>query len=146
MTKRSRRKKKSASDSSEEVSESVPPEFGADFDAKEFRERFPHLAKELETKRSPVHIEGVRWEETERTQQVGVPGQPRFAGYSPDIIDFLRRCTTEKEALEIINYLEKRQEIDSKHAAALRRQLQEQGLRSFGSKKKWGHYERESKS
>ncbi len=144
MTKHPPQKKKSKKALSEEASESVSSEFGADFDAKEFRERFPHLAEEMEKMSSPVQIEGVRWEETERTQQVGVPGRPRFAGYSPDVIDFIRRCTTEEEALEIIDYLEKKQEIDSNHAAALRRQLQEHGLGSFGSKKRWGHYERES--
>lgn len=106
-------------------------------------ERLPHLAKEIESSTSDVLIEGVRWEETNRTQQSITTDKPRFSGHSPDVVDFLRRCATEDEAIQIIDFLEKRGEITSIHAKELRRQLQTQGVRSFGSKKSWGHYERE---
>ncbi|MFX0078325.1 MAG: DUF2095 family protein [Candidatus Hermodarchaeota archaeon] len=107
-------------------------------------ERLPHLAKEMKSSTSDVLIEGVRWEETNRTQQSITTDKPRFSGHSPDVIDFLRRCTTDEEAMQIINFLEKRGEISSIHAKELRRQLQTQGVRSFGSRKSWGYYERES--
>lgn len=107
-------------------------------------ERFPHLAKEMKSSTSDVLIEGVRWDETNRTQQSITTDQPRFSGHSPDVVDFLRRCTTEEEAMQIIDFLEKRGEISTIHAKELRRQLQTQGVRSFGSKKSWGYYERES--
>ncbi|MFW9983724.1 MAG: DUF2095 family protein [Candidatus Odinarchaeota archaeon] len=107
-------------------------------------ERFPHLAKEMKSSASDVLIEGVRWEETNRTQQSITTDKARFSGHSPDVVDFLRRCTTEEEALQIIDFLEKRGEISTIHAKELRRQLQTQGVRSFGSMKSWGYYERES--
>ena len=106
-------------------------------------EHLPHLAAEIGRSKSDVKIEGVRWEETNRTQQVIKPGTPRFSGYSPDVVDFLRRCSTEDEAMEIITYLEKRGELKPVHAKELRKQLQSKGVRSFGSKKTWGYYERE---
>ncbi len=107
-------------------------------------DRLPHLAREMESSPSDVLIEGVRWEETNRTQQSIDTDKPRFSGHSPDVVDFLRRCTTEEEAKQIIDFLEKRRgEITTIHAKELRRQLQTQGIRSFGSKKSWGHYERE---
>ena len=108
-------------------------------------ERLPHLADEMQSSEADVRIDGVRWEETDRTRQPVRTDENRFAGYSPDVIDFLRRCTTEDEALEIINFLEKRGEINSNHAKELRNQLMDQGLRSFGAKKSWGHYERETR-
>ncbi len=108
-----------------------------------FQKRFPHLAAELVTTRSSVSIDGVRWEETDRTQVTPTSDRARFTGFSPDVIDFIRRCNTEQEALEIITYLEKRGEIDNSYAKTLRHQLKTRGLRSFGSKKSWGHYERE---
>ncbi|MFW9831220.1 MAG: DUF2095 family protein [Candidatus Thorarchaeota archaeon] len=107
-------------------------------------ERLPHLAAEMATSESEVQIEGVRWEETDRTQQPIITGKPRYSGYSPDVIDFLRRCQTQEEALEIIKFLENRGEITGAHAKELRKQLRERGMRSFGSKKVWGHYERQS--
>ena len=63
-----------------------------------------------------------------------------FKGYTPDIIDFIRRCDREEQAEEIINYLEKRGEISYKYAEKLRRQLEEKGVRSFGSKKEHYYY------
>jgi hypothetical protein len=106
-------------------------------------EHLPHLAAEMGQSETEVKIEGIRWEETNRTRQVKKPGAPRFSGHSPDIVDFLRRCNTDEEAMEIISFLEKRGEIKPVHAKELRKQLQSQGVRSFGSKKDWGYYERE---
>jgi len=63
-----------------------------------------------------------------------------FRGYNPDVIDFLRRCDNEKQAYEIIDYLEKRKEISAEYASQLRKQLRERGVRSFGSKKEDGYY------
>lgn len=106
-------------------------------------ERLPHLAKEMISSESDVLIEGVRWEETNRTQQSVAADKSRFSGHSPDVVDFLRRCATDAEAMQIIDFLEKQGEISTIHAKELRRQLQTQGVRSFGSKKSWGFYESE---
>jgi hypothetical protein len=103
----------------------------------------PHLAAEMGHSEPEVKIEGVRWEETNRTCQTIKPGAPRFSGYSPDVVDFLRRCDTDEEAMEIITYLERRGELKSVHANELRQQLKAKGVRSFGSKKTWGYYERD---
>lgn len=108
-----------------------------------FQKRFPHLAAELDADQSPVRIDGVRWEKTDRTQVTSTSDQAKFTGFSPDVIDFIRRCKTEQEALEIIDFLEKQCEIDAAYAKVLRNQLRTHGLHSFGTKKSWGHYERE---
>jgi len=106
-------------------------------------EHLPHLAAEMGQSETEVKIDGVRWEETHRTRQTIKPGAPRFSGYSPDVVDFLRRCNTDDEAMEIISFLEKQGELEPVHAKELRKQLQSEGVRSFGSKKTWGYYERE---
>ncbi len=109
----------------------------------EFRRRFPHLATELEASQSRVRIDGVRWEDADQTPADVSPSHGKLAGYSPDPIDFIRRCETKEQALEIIAFLEKRKEIDAAYAESLRHQLQTRGLQSFGSRKTWGYYERE---
>jgi hypothetical protein len=114
--------------------------------AEKILERLPHLANEVKSSGPDIQIDGVRWEETERTRQPVRTGDDRFAGYSPDVIDFLRRCATDDEALDIINYLEERGEIKTHHAEELRNQLKQRGVRSFGTKKSWGYYEREGSS
>lgn len=109
----------------------------------EFQERFPHLASEMKEARPAVRIDGVRWQETDRAKTAAAPKPARFGKYAPDIVDFVRRCGTEEEALEIIAFMEQRREIDAEYAKTLRHQLHTRGLRSFGPKKTWGHYERE---
>lgn len=100
----------------------------------EFKKRFPTLAKEV--------AEGNGKADLEFDVEPPKPRR-RFAGYDPDVIDFIRRCSGEEEALEIIEYFRGREEITVDEAERLCRQLEEEGLRSFGSKKEPGYYERE---
>ncbi|MFQ6136165.1 MAG: DUF2095 family protein [Candidatus Hydrothermarchaeales archaeon] len=102
----------------------------------EIRKRFPHLWEELEG--DNISINGVRINE----EEIKRIEDPDLQNPDPSVIDFLRRCSTEKEALEIIEFMEVRREIDTKYAKELRVQLLERGIRSFGSKKDPGYYER----
>jgi len=86
---------------------------------KEFKKKFPKLAEELE--------QGVG--KAELVFEVEKP--------------FIRRCTNDTQALEIIEYMKNREEITHEEAENLCQQLEEQSLRSFGRKKNPGHYERE---
>ena len=61
-------------------------------------------------------------------------------GFDPSAVDFIRRAKTLEEALEIIEYLEKRKELDPDQVVELRTKLKNHGLESFGSHKKDGHY------
>ncbi len=101
---------------------------------KEFRRRFPKLAEEIESGAGKADIEFQGEKPKPKT---------KFAGYDPDAIDFIRRCSTEDQAYEIIEYLEKRGEVTKEAADELCKQLKEEGLKSFGRKKKSGHYDRE---
>lgn len=103
-----------------------------------FKRLFPHLAKEMESGRSRVSmadVEGAPEHEVEGTER-------KYAGYMPGVVDFIRRCETREQADEIIGYLEKRGEVSSGRAAELRRQLEDEGLESFGSRKEEDFYHR----
>jgi len=104
----------------------------------EFRRKFPHLVKEIEDRKATVRINSVRTEPAEG-------GGETLSGYIPDVVDFLRRCEKLKDALEIIGFLEKRGELSFEQAVRLRAQLKTHGLRSFGSRKEIGYYERRGK-
>jgi hypothetical protein len=110
-----------------------------DIDKKRFKTMFPILAEEMENKQCQVAISSIRSDV--RTGERAVA--KRFDGYVPDVIDFIRRCDNKKQAEEIIDYLENRQEIDSAYARRLKRQLREKGVRSFGPKKQDDYYSRE---
>jgi len=96
-----------------------------------FKKLFPNLAKEIEGEGSKIRID----------QNDGASREDRiWSGYDPDVVDFLRRCDDADQAEEVISYMEDREEITPERAAELRRQLMEQGLRSFGDKKEEDYY------
>jgi hypothetical protein len=100
-----------------------------------FKKRFPNLAKEIEEGKGKADIEF----------NIEAPQSLRkFASYNPSVIDFIRRCSTDDQATEIIEYMLRRNEITSEEAKALSSQLEKKGLRSFGRKKQPGFYERGS--
>ena len=106
-----------------------------EFSWEEFRKKFPHLAKELGGK-GTLRIDAVRTslKEAEKVAH-------SFQGYEPTAVDFIRRCDTDEQALEIINFMEQKGDIDPEYAKRLRVQLARLGLRSFGPKRKPGCYE-----
>ncbi len=118
----------------------------------EFSKKYPALAKDLDRKKRSVPIQSVRLTEEGKTTKAQSPNEENptrdyapgriFSGYDPGPIDFIRRCSTKEEALEIIDYLERKQQITEQYAKELRKQVKEEGLETFGSEKKWGHYEK----
>lgn len=101
----------------------------------ELKKKYPKLAKEIEIGEGKTDIQF----EIEKPKP-----KRKFAGYEPNIIDFLRRCTNETQALEIIEYMRSQEKITVNDAEKLCKQLEQEGLRSFGHKKSPGYYEKES--
>jgi len=115
-----------------------------EIEREQFKKMFPRLAKEMEDDENSyehkVPINSVRSNlETEEK----ISG--KFGTFMPDAIDFIRRCDNEKQAKEIIDYLERRGEINTEYARRLRKQLKEKGVRSFGTKKEEGYYLKQGK-
>lgn len=108
-----------------------------ELDRESFKKMFPNLVKELQTDDNKVQLNSVR---TDQEDGEKAATSQSFHNYMPDVIDFIRRCDTKEHAEEIIGYMEKRGEIDKKCAQKLRRQLKENGVRSFGTKKEQDYY------
>lgn len=105
---------------------------------KRFKKMFPKLAEEIETDENRFRISSVR-------SDVGVAERAytkRFDNYIPDTVDYIRRCDNERQAEEIVDYLERRNDITSEYAHKLRKQLKTKGVRSFGPKKQDDYYSR----
>ena len=107
-----------------------------EFDKENFKKMFPNLVKELESGENKVAVNSVRTDD----QMAEKACSQRFVNYTPDVIDFIRRCDTEEQAEEIIAYLERRGEVEKQYAEKLRKQIKEKGVRSFGSKKENDYY------
>jgi hypothetical protein len=102
---------------------------------------FPHLTGEIEAEAEKRFV-GKDLAMTASTT-VERTATKRFNDYNPDVIDFICRCDNEKQAHEIIDYVEKRGEIDKECARKLRIRLKKKGVRSFGAKREEGYYLRE---
>ena len=94
---------------------------------KRFQKMFPHLFKELECKTNRTIVSSAKSQNSNRRKC--------FDNYEPTVIDFIRRCDNEKQAEEVIDFLEKSKDLTHKCATQLRKELGEKGVRSFGKKK-----------
>ncbi|MEJ5292336.1 MAG: DUF2095 family protein [Candidatus Methanosuratincola sp.] len=94
------------------------------FSEKELKRDYPNLYREVRSASASV-----------RPLKVD-----RGRGYDPSVIDFLQRCSTDEEGLEVIDFLEKRGEISEAYANSLRKKIAESGIRSFGKKRESGYY------
>jgi len=106
-----------------------------------FKKMFPHLAEEMTEEKSREDINSAR---SGPANGKRVITSKCFDDYNPTVIDFLCRCDNAKQAEEIIDYLEKRGEIDCNYSQNLRTQLKRKGIRSFGTKREEDYYLRES--
>ena len=98
---------------------------GIDYDENQFRQDFPHLAGELGDPELNYPMDAVRWEDEVRAREELIRPE------EPTVESLLRRSKTKEEAVEIINYLEKRGEISLSEAKKLRSALKTRGLKAF---------------
>lgn len=108
----------------------------------EFRDSFPALSDELESgSTQELPIRGVRTLSGEESEEKKTEEETaQVVGWTPDVVDYIRRCDTKTQAVEIIDYLLKKGDLSQKEARDIKSQLRTQGLRSFGSKKERDHY------
>jgi hypothetical protein len=106
-------------------------------------DEFPALSDELEEGRTKTYrVSGTRTlsEEPPSVDSEESASAGREETFLPDVVDYIRRCDNESEALEIIEFMVRRRELTETQAKTMKRQLKEEGLRSFGTKKERDHY------
>jgi hypothetical protein len=109
---------------------------------KDFEESFPALSREMrEGRTKEMMIDQVRQSVGEDIEggEAEQP-EPLERTFVPDIVDYIRRCDTVSQALEIVDYMLKRGEISNSEARDIKTRLKGEGLRSFGEKKEKDHY------
>lgn len=106
----------------------------------EFRKFFPKLFKEIVDERSS-------------SGTIRKLSEDPLKGYVPNVYDFLGRVRNVEEGLMVIDYLEKRGELNKELADGLRKELVNKGVEAFGERREFGYYfklssdkRRESKS
>ncbi|MHA1198359.1 MAG: DUF2095 family protein [Candidatus Heimdallarchaeaceae archaeon] len=101
----------------------------------ELQNHFPVLFKEIVGGEENIMEDEIR-------TSTGSKKVRKFMAYTPGVIDYICRCSTVDEAMEIITYMQLKGDISENHADQLRKQLQEKGLEFFGEHRAPGYYEK----
>ncbi len=98
------------------------------WDKRDFKRLFPALSDELEQSSTSLEDSITETEE-----------EP-LRGFMPGPEDYLMRCATEEEAIQVIEFLRQRREISEEESERLKKQVYEKGVRSFGPLREEGYY------
>lgn len=119
------------------------------YDVEELESQFPQLMRELSEKKSSLKIEGVDYEIEQVKEEPKVSQDTNFCEdlLNPGAIDFIRRCTEKEDALEILDYLLEKNELNIQDYNVLKNRIKKKGglekiLAECGGLKKPGYYER----
>lgn len=112
----------------------------------ELEEIFPNLTSEINEGKKSIKISSIEKEEflgINESDNFEIKYEENLS--NPGVIDFLRRCSTSEEAMEILEYINARKELTNDFFNYLKERIsQEQGLIKLidecGGPKKIGYY------
>ncbi len=114
---------------------------------RELEEYLPHLMEEISNKKKALKINSVNYEIEQtynKSPQININSEELI---NPGVIDFIRRCTTKKDAFEILDYCLKRKELTLEEYNKYKNQISLKGglkkiIDECGGLKHPGYYER----
>jgi len=119
------------------------------YDKSELNQFLPHLMDEIENKEKSMKINSIDYdiEGSEKKEAEENPKEPSCLDNlsNPRAIDFIRRCSTKKEAIEILDYLLEREELSQDEYNKIKKRIEKkEGLKSLinesGGFKEPGYY------
>ena len=119
------------------------------YETEELKKNLPHLLSEITENTQTYPIEEVQFSQTKQKESLLEKREETLLDdlINPGVFDFLRRCSNEEEAVEILDYLLKRKEISETQYNTLREQLRKENgladlIEQYGGFKKPGYYMR----
>jgi len=112
------------------------------YDKTELKEFFPNLTSEINQGKKSMKISSIE-EDKDESENIEIKYEESLS--NPGVIDFLRRCSTSDEAIEILEYLNVRKELTEDLFILLKERVSEdEGLKKLidecGGPKKKGYY------
>lgn len=119
------------------------------YDKEELEEFVPHLINELSEKKNTLKMDSVNLEIEdikEEEDQINNNIIPKEL-INPGVIDFIRRCKTKDEAIEILDFCLKHEEIGRNEYEKYKSIIMQKGgldkiIKESGGRKDPGYYER----
>jgi len=117
------------------------------YDQKELEKFFPKLVSEISEKKKTMKINSVSFEVESSNDINTIKDCYQEDLKNPGPIDFIRRCSNADDAIEILDYMVKREEISLKTYNSLKLQILEEGglqklIEESGGLKEPGYYVR----
>ncbi len=119
------------------------------YDKDELNQQFPQLMRELSENKKALKIKGIDYEieESEEKDKIIQPSHYCEDLLNPGAIDFIRRCKNREEALEILDYLLRRDKLNIQEYNSLKNRIKEEGglekvIAEYGGLKTPGYYEK----
>lgn len=116
------------------------------YNREELNQFFPHLSDEIVEKNSFLPVDSIQMEMENDQEQINsnLPSQELV---NPNVLDFIRRCKNVEDAIKIVDFLFKRNELTEKEYVDLKEKVShEEGLKKLieecGGFKRPGYYER----
>ena len=119
------------------------------YDKKELEEYLPHLIDEISDKKKILRMDLVNFEIEEKEDEMDQINRSSILKelINPGVIDFIRRCVTKDEAIEILEYCLKKKELGLKEYEKYKNQIMQKGglkklIEESGGLKHPGYYEK----
>ncbi len=119
------------------------------YDKTKLKDQLPHLIAEINDRKKAIKIDSIE-PEIEISSEMQTESKNECDPEeltNPKAIDFIRRCKTNEEAIEILDYLFKRKELSQQNYDAYKNCISQNGglanlINQYGGHKKPGYYER----
>ncbi|MFX0040791.1 MAG: DUF2095 family protein [Candidatus Heimdallarchaeota archaeon] len=113
----------------------------------DFNKQFPHLIEEISKKKKSLKIDSININTDQTNMENTQESNNSYPNelYNPGVIDFLRRCTENEDAINILDYLMRRNEITQQEYHNYRKIISQEGglkqlIDQFGGLKRPGYY------
>ena len=117
------------------------------YEMEEFKKSYPHLMEEIVDKKQSIKIDSVESQTEQTSEEIkdNLKNCVQSELINPGAIDFIKRCSKNEEAIEILDYLLKRKEISSEEYNKLKGEIMMEGglkqlIERSGGPKNHGYY------
>ena len=119
------------------------------YDKDELNEQFPHLIEEISTRKKSIKMNSIDMDVEQENEEKPQESNNLYPNelFNPGVIDFLRRCTKNEEAINILDYLMERNEITQQDYSRYENIISQEGglkqiIDEYGGLKRPGYYMR----
>jgi len=117
------------------------------FDKEDMRIYLPNLIEEISNQKKSIKIDSVNYEIEKNNDKKKIKRNSYKSEelINPTALDFIRRCSNDQQALEILDYLLRRKEISQDDYNSYKQKIEKEGgldklIKESGGFKKSGYY------